>query len=346
YQLVDSTITPGQLFAYRLIERKFLGQTFEHGTGTAIPWSTSPPANFLTVGPLGDYADIQSAINAIATAQPVISVATGTYPSFTITGGLGTMVRIYADGSGPVIIDTTTGPVQILNLTAFDSAELSDLVIGNGASSNIGVLIQNCQGLVILDELEVHGGIGQPGIDVSASVRTTIQKSVVDGTPGVLTENGSLMFMSRGSLDDLEVTGISDATTCQLVTVSTVAPGSSLTELTGTMPDVAVTEFPGLGGPFVVDLQAHPGVLFGLAYSVSVGWAQIPGFEMVGLVNLLTAVPLAQGVLPTGTKTLNLNLPATGAIWGLPIGLQMVAIDLSNVTLRFSNLATIIPTGS
>ncbi len=344
YQIVDTGLVNGQLYEYQLSVRPLAGPEQVLGLVTETPSGPDLPPNVATVGPMGLFPDIQSAINAATGPRPVISVAPGTYASFSVTPGIGGVLRIAADGTGPVVIDTNLAPVQLLNLGATESVELSDLTIGDGSGTNAGIVIQNVIATVVLDELVVQGGAGAAGVLVDASGQVAVQRSALTGSPGLDVSNGSLVFASKGSTSAFSVRGFSTATTCELTGTPTVEPGSTLNALAGVMPDVDLPEFAALGGSFTVTVSGDLGNLWFLLYSFDLSWLPLPapGFEMVGLGGLSVTILQSGFFGGSASAALPLGLPAAPSFAGLPIVLQSVGVNPVSTVVRFSNVASIV----
>ncbi|MEM7308326.1 MAG: hypothetical protein AAF682_16725 [Planctomycetota bacterium] len=341
YAHADTTVASGQKYYYRLCEQKTFGEEVEHGSDDATPWTAGLPPTVLAVGPGGAFAEIQPAIDA-AFPGAVVLIEPGTYAPFTVGPGSG-IVRIYGDGTGLVTVDTTAAPVVIQGLGFFDAVEMSDLTIGDPASPNPGIEVLSCVGTVVLDELVVHGGAGQPGVRVSASTQVAIQRCDVDGTPGLLAELGSVAVVGRGTLDAAELTGSSSVRLAGLSAAQTVEAGSTLATLPGVHPDIDAPEVVSLGSTFPVTLDGEIGGPYGLAFSTGFGWFDLPSppWEMVGLINILQAPVLQSGVL-TGPTPLNLPVPPNGAFFGLALPMQMVVVNPTTFAFRWSNVTSIL----
>ncbi len=346
YQHVDTTVTPQIPYYYDLVERKSFGPENVLGQDSAVAWSAIVlPTNFLTVGGSGSFATLQAAINAISGPLPVITVATGTYAPFTLGAGRGKL-RILADGSGPVTIDTTSAAVLVQNLGATDSLEMSDFTIGDPLSPNAGIVVSNCVGVVVLDELVVHGGTGQPGIHVDGSARTAIQRTDADGTPGLLVDNGSSVVASNGTTDEYEVLGLSTLRTAQLGGTSSTEAGSTLIPFSGAAADLDVPEFVSLGQTFPATFSGEPGHAYVLVLAGDLGWLPLTTpWEMIGVFNFLGAITLNTGLLDgTGQSSTPIFFPGDGKFFGKPFVLTMVAVKLTPpFRFRWGNVATIIP---
>jgi hypothetical protein len=169
----------------------------------------------------------------------------------------------------------------------------------------------------------------------------------MDGTPGLLVELASVLVASKGSLDDLELTGSSSVRLAELPTSSTVEPGSTLVELAGVMADVDAPDLVDLGVPFTITLSGEPGGTAVLLASLGINWLDVPGefWEMVGLADL--GSNFLQVTLPLGGGSIGLPsaFPTSAVLWGFPIVLQSVVINPVDSHRRWSNVATIIADG-
>jgi hypothetical protein len=348
YPFSDTTVVPLQAYIYRIAQRLTHGEVQVLAERFAKAWSAAPPPNFLTVGPSAEYPDIGSAILDLPPGLPVISVAAGTYPAFTIGPGVASTVRILADGSGPVVIDTSGGPVLVSSLSPLSVVEMSDLEIGDALSPSPGVVVQDCLGVVVLDELVVHGGTGQPGVHVSNSKKVAIQRTDMDGSPGLLADETSVLVASKGTLSDLEVADSSHVRLCEMPTSSTVEPGSTLTEIAGVMSDIDAPEFVALGDPFTLTFSGTPLGTWHLVVSVGIGWQDFTGglWQMVSLANLGQSVLMISGPLGGGgVLPLNATLPADVLLYGFPLVMQSVVIQPGSGFRRWSNVISIVGIG-
>ncbi|MEM7306069.1 MAG: hypothetical protein AAF682_05330 [Planctomycetota bacterium] len=343
YNFSDAGVFAGTTYFYRLVELKTFGLLDEVSNTTATPWGSVLPPNVLTVGASGAFADIQSAINAATFLGAVVRIEPGNYAPFTVSGPTVGTLRILGDGTGTVTVDTTTSPVTIQNVGIFDSVEMSDLTIGSSSSPNAGIVVQNCIGTVVLDELDVSGGTGQPGIRVSGSTQTAVQRCDVDGDPGILAELGSTAVVGRGTLDEIELTGTSDVRMAGLTATQTVDGSSTLTVLPGVHADIDMPEFVSLGQSFPVVLDGEVNGIYALAFSTSLFWFDLPSppWEMVALLNITQAPVISSGVL-FGPTPLNLPIPPDGSLYGGALPLQMVVVNPTTLRFRLSNVASIV----
>jgi hypothetical protein len=355
YGTVHNSLTPDVIYNYQLWEELTHGARNLLATATAVPYSASLPANVLTVGSTGTYSTIDAAISAASAGNSVIVVQPGTYDAFTISSSAPAGLRIIGDVDGivsgatpgSVVIDTSTQAVEISGISSSGSVEMSDLEIGSTSSGNEGVSVVNCSGVVLLDELVVHGGgTGLAGVRVDESDRTVVQRSQIDGDPGLLLENASTALISRGSLDELELADSSFLRLCELSTTSTVGAGSTLIEYVGVMPDLDIPEFVSLQEDFTVTAEGAPGDLLVLLISTGLSFGDAPGnpkLQMAALASLSGNVTLFLGDIPGGgTVSFTSALPASGLLLGVPIVMQPVTKNTTNGVFRFGSGASIV----
>jgi hypothetical protein len=220
---------------------------------------------------------------------------------------------------------------------------MSDLTIGSAASPNVGIQVLSCLGVVVLDELVVHGGVGMAGVRINASTRTAVQRCSVDGTPGLAAQAGTVAVVGRGTLDEVNLTGFSSVRLAGLSAVPTVEAGSVLTVLSGVHANIDAPEFATLGASVLVTLDGFVGGPFGLAFSNKLAWFDLPSppWEMVGLLNILAAPVIVSGVI-TGPTAVNLPIPPDGVLFGLAVPLQMVVVNPANLHFRWSNVTSLV----
>ena len=307
--------------------------------------SPAPPANVLTVGAHGAFADIGAAIGAATSPDTIVRVAPGSYPAFSIGASAPYGLRVTGDGTGPVTIDTATQSVKVEGLPASGAVELVGLTIGSPGSANVGLLVNACAGLVLLDDLVVHGGAGKPGLRVVASSRTVVQSAAIDGMPGLRLDNGARVVASRGTLDEFALAGSSQLTTCQLAASGTLNPGSTHVPLPGVMPDVTVPLFVELQTPFAITLEGAPSQPAWLCVSIPFGSGSTAGpqLEMAPLADLAGGVLVPLGLLPgSGSLVLSASLPGQEALLGLPLVVQILTQDSISHSWRAGQAATLI----
>lgn len=151
-------------------------------------------AELLTVGPVGDHADIQSAVDA-ASDWDVILVASGTYAGFTIDDK---RVCVAADTGAAVIVG---GQVVVRDLAASRDAALVGLTIGTPDNSALPALhLLDNAGSVRVDDCALSGGWNTlfsddpPGLGalVEASADVALSRSqCTGGSVGILRTGGA-----------------------------------------------------------------------------------------------------------------------------------------------------------
>ncbi|HZL99057.1 MAG TPA: right-handed parallel beta-helix repeat-containing protein [Planctomycetota bacterium] len=306
---------------------------------------SATPANVLTVGGGGHFADIQSALDAAWAPYTIVSVAPGVYPAFTIGETAPYGLRVSGNGAGTVAIDTTLQPVLVFGLPASGAVELADLTVGSGATGGVGLAVAWCAGLVLIDELAVQGGSGQAGLQVMASARVAIQRSDLGGAPGLRLNGASKAIASRGTLDEFDLAGGSALTTCQLAASGTVGAGSTHTALAGVMPSVTMPRFVPLATPFTITLEGTPSQPAFLAASIPLGFVLSPNpkLEMALIAKLPGGLFLPLGAFPAGgSLPLTASLPLDEALLGVPLVVQIITKDSGANSYRFGHAATVV----
>jgi hypothetical protein len=142
----------------------------------------------LTVGPAGSgaqFTEIQAAIDA-AQDDDVILVQPGTYQKIDVARPL----RILGDGTGSVTVaaGVIVVPgfglgVTVSGIRAGEDLVLSGIdVLGNGDPTDTDqVLIRDCQGTVILQDMVVQAGASDTGLEVERCSRVMVLDSRITG---------------------------------------------------------------------------------------------------------------------------------------------------------------------
>jgi len=346
YAFAD-VVPAGDTYRWRLLERLTHGAVALLDEVDATPWGPELPDNVVEVGPDAPFATIDDALAAIGgLVNPIVLVRPGDYPPFTVTPGFLGALRIVGDGRGGVLVGAAAAqPVEILDLALADAVELHDLQIGDGTGTTDALVVRDCAGHVVLDEVAVAGG-GQVGVRVDASTRVAIQRSDVSGAPGLVLQGGALAIAGGGSLDAVDLSGASSLRVAGLSPAATVEAGSTFTELPGVHADVDVPTLAALGAPFTLTLSGEPSGSWSLILGIVHGWIDLPGqkWEMVGLVDFTPFGILLTGAFgPSGELSLPLALPPDPTILGVPILLQTLVQNPATSGLRWSNVASLVP---
>ncbi|MEC7584178.1 MAG: hypothetical protein VYE77_07655 [Planctomycetota bacterium] len=327
YAIADAFVVDTTKYYYRLEEELLHGQIKVLGEDFARPWPDQIN-NTWFVGP-GGYPDIASAV-AAATPGGNIAVAAGTYAAFTIDKA----VRIFPDGSGPVSIDTSLGSFTIRDVPA-GSADLAiyDLTVGS-AASGFGMEILNCQNVVVLDGLDISASGGVTGLLVDNTTHIAIQGCDFSGGPGLKFDSGSLGYLSRGTINVLEVLGASTLTYCDTTPgAMTVGALSLATPLPDAMPDIQMpVGWPG-DKPLSMTVTAQPSSLYIVVFSQRrdfIDLTPIFPIDMVLLVEQLGATTFTAGLVgPSGTTVTSLVAPGGAGSWGLQLPMQVLELRIN-----------------
>lgn len=341
YAVLDAGLPADVARHYRLTQRLTTSAVELLATAQATPYSATFPDNVIAVGPNGDFPDPASALAAASEFPVLLRVETGVYPAFTIDGAALGSVHVLPDGSGPVILDTTTGPLVIRDVAFPNHVELAELeLLGNPSTSSMRV--EDCLGAIVLDELTLHGGVGQPGLAIEDSLFVTVQDGAIDGTPGIRAEGAlAKVYVGRGQLDTLELANGAAAETVQTPALVTGDGTTQHVELAGTQPHIDCDRWLTLGEPFGLTVEAEPGGVYALFASGGVVPADLgaPFWQMLSLFDLAGFQQLGAGVVPPGGAfDVPLVLPPKSGFLGASPLLQLAQIEANpELELRFSN---------
>jgi hypothetical protein len=147
----------------------------------------------LTVGPAGQFAEIQ---DALAAAQPgdVVLVQPGTYHEIVIAQP----VRVLGDGSGDVIIASSgLNGVVVSGIAAGEEVVLSGIEVrANPAFASVpaSVVLSNNAGTVVLHDLRVSYQFSQMAVSAEASARVLLLNAEIleAGTHGTAAPNAAV----------------------------------------------------------------------------------------------------------------------------------------------------------
>ncbi|MDF1798308.1 MAG: hypothetical protein P1V81_03960 [Planctomycetota bacterium] len=348
YSFVHLPLAADAEVHYRLFEKQTGGLVNLLAEDACTPWSAAQPANLATVGPGGDFATIQAAIDAATGPAAVISVAAGSYPSFSVIAPAATQLHIINDGSGSVLVDASTSPVEIAFTSFGQAVELVGVEITGGALAR-AVDVHDNLGSVLLDSSVVTGGAGQPGLVAAASLAVSIGRTTLTGTPGLQVGAVAEVYVGRGSIDNLDVSAGGAVQLSGLVPASTNAlPGSEVVTHPGVMPDLQFGSFQSLGVPFSLDFEAAPASFYQLATSAGMFPLDLGDtnfWQMLLLCHFGNYSVVNQGFThpTTGQVNLTVELPADGAFIGavLPVQGWTIAV-VPSVQVRFSNLRSLV----
>ena len=341
YGFVDTGLTADQPVFYRLVEEQTSGFLLVLGDVTATPYSAANPANVRTVGPGGEFATIQAAVDAAVDAQTLVRVAPGVYPSFVIDAPSVGSLHVLAEGA--VTIDASAGAVEIANLTVGQTVELRGLDIVGGAQA---LDVHDNAGLVLVDQ--VTAGASGVAVDVTDSAFVNLTRSAFTGAPGLRANGASKVWAGAGSTDVLEVGAGVQWQTCGFTAgSSTLDPGALVTNFAGVMPELEIGSFQSLCQTFTIDITTAPNSFFqlgaaGIANPLDLG---VPStFQMLPVLNVATYQVMTQGFVgPSGTASQSFELPPVAAFLGQRfIGQAWAVTATPGLQVRFSNPVSVV----
>ena len=336
YAFTHGPLAPEQPVHYRLVQLLEHGAQLVLASASATPYDASLPANVLDVGPGARFATIQAAVDAANGGTTLVRVAPGSYPSFAIDAPPGALHLVAEAG---VSVDTGSGPVVVRNVGPASSVQLSGFLIGGALTTHPALSVESCSGLVLLDELQAIGGLGQAGLRLSSSASVVLQDCVASGNPG-LDAVASRLWASRGALSLLALDATSSAELCELDPQLALAPGSQLTSLPGPMPQADSAATVALGQDLELDLQAAPANAWLLATSPALAAPGLGLFplEMPLLLDVFGLQLVGGGLTDAlGQAHWSTAIPAVGSLSGAELVLQAALVQGSGA-LRASTL--------
>jgi hypothetical protein len=343
YGMVDQPLAANQPAFYLLYASMAGGESMLLGSGSTTPYSAAPPPNVYKVGGGGAFATIQDAINAATAPSSVVWVTPGTYASFSIGASAPSNLHILGDGTGPITVDTASGPIQISGVPASSGIELSNLSVGSATTPQQAIVVTSCACPVVLDQLAVSCDGSHTAIQVSGSPATAIQRSAIGGGTGLSVSGGSSVAISRGSLSSLVSTGSTIEMTALIPGSVSVTPVSSLVTHAGLMPDVNLPELAHLSQPSALFLDAFPNSPFIVIASPRLGFASVPMLEMPALVDqsLMALLPV-MSTDALGQAVVGFNISPLAALLGFTYVVQVGVLDPVGGHWRLSNVETMV----
>jgi len=342
YVVSDSGLANGTTYHYRL------EQVLTHGPVQSLATTDATPrpavfGNLRQVGP-GAFPDVQSALGG-ASPGDVVLVSAGAYPSFSV----GLPVRVRSDGTGPVSIDTTAGPVFLQGIGPLPGgvATLEDLSIGTESTASKGIVVTANAGLVLLDGLTVRSGIGFEAVEIANGPRTAIQACDVAGDPGLRVRSGSTAYFSLGAVDEIHVETSSKVVHAGVTPGSTtVSPGSTLVSLAGPMPFVSFPKVAQPGDVLPVTVSGAPNAPYQLRLSVQNSWLDLfplVGVDMILLLDVAANLPFHLGTLDaSGGSAFTFPIPPLAGAVGIPFSIQGIELLVGFPVGRLTNLRDLI----
>jgi hypothetical protein len=247
-----------------------------------------------------------------------IELPAGRHSAFTFEPLGRRHLRIIGHEADPAAVDVSEGPIVIRGLEAESTVELSNFALASGASRRPALVIEDCQGLVVLDRLEVRG-TGTSGIRVVNSRAVVLQGvALPDLARAELTS--SSVWCRGGRLNDLVLAEGSQVESWGTRARGELDPRSRWTRHAAAKAQLALESLP---GELLVTVEGDPGAL----------WRGFAGQHLVhelplGAAPVLIENPLGMGTPrqlgPDGKDQLVLAVPPVLALLARPLYLQAV----------------------
>ena len=266
----------------------------------------------------------------------------GNYASFTIGSSAPLNLHIAGDGTGPVTVDTSSGPVVIANVPAANGVEIGGLTIGSASTAQPGVQVTSCAGVVVLDALTVACNGTQTAMAVSGSPKVAVQRCAISGGTGLSVTTSSHVGLSKGSLSSLVATGSTIEMTDLTPGSVSVTPAGSLLTRGGVMPNMIVNRFASMAAPQIMTIDAFPNAMYIPVASPTMTFTTMAGFEMPILIDptyVFQFTPMMTDATGHGVSPFEIE-PAL-VLLGFTYVAQVVCVDPSTGTLRMSNMVTV-----
>lgn len=338
---------------YRLSERLFhSGDVQPLGVVCTFAGTDPNPSNVLTVSPFGKYPTIAAALADVVAgvAGPVadIRVASGTYPPFAVDlAQLGVQtLQIGALGNGPVVIDTAAGPTLISNVPPTANVFLTGLTFGSpnvAAGGGTALVLEACDGIVVLDSLTVTGAPIGPSIFANDARRLLVQNTTAtNGGPDLALEGVTTAIVTRGTIEVIDAAGQTDLRTCEVNGTVLVNGAATAITFAGRMPRAAPpSSFLQVTEPFELlvdgDVGASPllRIDFGLAWFDPIK----PKWQLISLVPFPAAVEINLPPLGAAPTSVPFVIPPIfqNQLLGLSLQVQPVTVQPAG-TVRFGHV--------
>jgi hypothetical protein len=216
-------LTHGEL---RLIDEVLLpasGVVLRTGGTAGAPASFTP--QLLVVGPGGGHPDVPAALEELArlgrSAPATLILTRGRHESFELGGELAFDLCLVARPGA--VIDAGRAPLSIAELPAERTLELVDLVVDARSSGQPGIVLENAQGVVLLQDVTVRGK--GPSLRLADSTAVVLQGGTLEGELELA--SGSRATASGVAFASIALRGGSTLETRGSTPVAFVEPGSS-----------------------------------------------------------------------------------------------------------------------
>ena len=263
----------------------------------------------------------------------------GIHPGF-IWSARSTSLRLVGASEEPVVIDVSSGPIRIRSVPKGRSVELVNLILERGAGVGPTLVIEDTEGLVLLDGVRVFGGTGEPSVLLSDAHAVVVQDTMIEGGSMHL-QSGSLAFLRDGDVAAIQVAGRSRLETWGHPSTVSVAPGSRWTDhgSLGARLEVA------LSGPSEIELLLHarPGSTWRALHAPCLAYIPLSTRGLPLLLDgaTLQALDGSRAVGPDGVDRLRIRWPGDdGAPRAAPLYFQALVRDPGEGTPALSGVCS------
>jgi hypothetical protein len=340
YSFIDDAVFFPIHYYYRVEEELIFGKRRDLGESDAIPWPIDI-GNTAFVGN-GGLRTIQEGVDAVPDGGNVM-VGAGSYPAFTLTKP----VKIMADGSGPVEINTQFSKLIIRDIGAgMPDVGLYGVTVGFANSEgSAGMEVINCDNVVVLDQVNIASGFGFTALRVEDCPSVAIQNCNLSGGTALLATVNSTVVATGGSISNIVLKVLSGVTHVDTGTdpmAILVEAGSSATTYPGSAPNM---DFPILwktNSTQELQVEGSAGDMWILLQGVSKDFLSVTPYMPSELYLLLSLTGLAtpdMGVFDTtGTANPEIIVPDMPSLWGLGAPYQILIQRPGDNVFRFGNV--------
>lgn len=228
YMLSDATIVAGQPYRYRLRERLASGPTtvdsligVRDTDGVPSPGlrpRNMPPSSLPMItssgqGTVGGLREALLGSGASGLRFLQWQLDGRREPAFVLPAGAWKSLDLSSAAGVRTTLDASDGPLVIRSLRADQGVTLSDLAVDAGDPGRLAIVIENCAGALLLDDLEIRGRVL-----VSRASRVLVQDCELNGLE---LRDGARLEVLSGEIDTVDIEGgafLSSAGTSLLTT--------------------------------------------------------------------------------------------------------------------------------
>jgi hypothetical protein len=149
-------------------------------------------------------ATLDDALASASSGWIDVVLAAGRHAPFTFEPTGRQNLRIVGLDGEPAVVDVSEAPIRIRGVGRRQSVELSGFALSSDDSRRPAIVIENCEGLVLLDGLEVRGRRSS-GVRLVNAAAVVLQDVKLPELAGLELERGSNAWCRRGQLQELRL---------------------------------------------------------------------------------------------------------------------------------------------